>query len=72
MRNTITQADLDKLQEAHRILIGLMIGLNPASAAHPPLFAAAFTVRQCAREWSGKQDVWPTANSFTGQGPRER
>jgi len=62
-RSNLTEADLKRLNEAHRILTSLMMELNVSTSAYcPPLYASAVTVRACAQEWSGDPQIWNTAN----------
>lgn len=79
LRNTITSADIAELEKAHRIVCGIMVGLNPASAAALPLYAAASVIRQCAVDLSGDPAIWrergtaeqmPSARN--GEGPATR
>lgn len=58
LRNTITSADIAELEDIHRRLCKLMVGLNPSSAPHAPLYAAAATVKQCAVDLSGDPAIW--------------
>lgn len=66
LRRSITAEDLDKLRQAHRILVELMTGLHPGCIGHAPLYASAATVRACAIEWSGDPTIWATANAKLG------
>lgn len=58
LKNSIDQADLDKLKSIHRELQALMVGLNPSAECHAPLFAAAATVQACGAAWSGNGQIW--------------
>lgn len=67
LRQAITEADIAQLREAHAILTRLMTGLHPASAPHAPLYAAIATLKACAVDWSGRSDIWSTANTQIGR-----
>ena len=69
LRNTINAGDVERLREAHRILIQLMIGLNPSSAAHAPLYAAIWSARGCIAAWTGEDLSCRSANPPIGHGP---
>lgn len=64
LRNRIEQADLDELANIHRALQKLMIGMNPASECHAPLFAAMATVQACGAAWSGDGEIWRKRDSI--------
>ena len=64
LRNRIEQADIDELANIHHALQKLMIGMNPSSECHAPLFAAIATVQACAAAWSGNGEIFRERHSI--------
>lgn len=67
LRNRIDQTDLDELANIHRALQKLMVGMNPASECHAPLFAAIATVQACGAVWSGNGEIWRARHSISAR-----
>ncbi len=65
LRTRITAQDIDRLTDAHRILVQLTTGLHPSARGHAPLYAALWSVKGCAIEWSGDPTILATANART-------
>ena len=62
--------DLERLSEAHRILIGLMTRLSPVTDEYRSLVNAADAVRTTAIDWTCNPNIWHgSANPRMGSGP---
>ena len=57
-RRRPTLGDLEQLRQAHRICLGLMMKLRPATPEYQSLVRAYDALRTTAIDWTGDPDVW--------------
>ena len=68
VKTSLAAEDLERLEDIHRQLQKLMVGVHPAAHGHAPLFAAIAAVQACGQEWSGQPNIWRVRDSI-GHGP---
>ena len=66
-----SETDLERLREAHRILIDLMTRLSPVTDEYRSLVNAADAVRTTAIDWTRNPNIWrDTGNAPMGTVPK--